>query len=71
MAKAISDKNWEARSDFYSLSTAEEIKSDKKRYSSALKAGKGVVKEKKEEVKAMKKIATKKASPKRQTKKRK
>jgi hypothetical protein len=69
-----SNKDWEAKSDFYSLSEAEMIKSDKKRYSAALRAGKSVVKEKEQSVKEMKKVAMKKtpkSSPKRSMKRKK
>lgn len=75
MANITSDKDWEARSDFHSLSQAEEIKSDKKRYSKALKAGRSVLKDREDDIKAMKKVASKKpakkSAPKKSTKKRK
>jgi hypothetical protein len=64
------DKNWEAKSDFYSLSEAEAIKSDKKRYNAALKAGQSVVKEKQQTVNEMKKVAMKKAPMKKSAPKR-
>ena len=55
-----SKKDWKAEGDFYSLSEAEAIMADKKRYSAALKVGKSVVKEKQETIKGMKRVANKK-----------
>lgn len=51
------DKKWQAESDMRTLAEAEAIKSDRQRLSKAKKAGAAMVKEKKQEVKRLQKVA--------------
>jgi len=51
-ATTLSDKDWEARNDFRSLTDAWQIQKDTKRYNAAVAAGKKLRKEKKEELTA-------------------
>jgi len=63
MAKSISpnvtkqERDWMAEDDLRTLTRAEEIKADRKRMAAAKKAGTRVLKEKKQEVKSIQRIA--------------
>jgi len=67
------DKRWRAQDDAYTLMNAEKINSDKVRKTAAIKAAKVMVKDKENEVKAIKKVTnnstTKKATTKKSSKK--
>ena len=55
----ISDSEWKARDDAYTLAEAKRIQADKQRLNNAQEAAKKMLQEKNEELSAMRKVARK------------